>query len=95
MEKREGVGQISGEVGSLGDITRVTRTENGEKEEVKFREEVGREEEVKEGEFWVGSGQRREEKMGGGIKEEGWEENVCGEERKREGVGEAQEHEEK
>lgn len=43
----EGVGQISEEVGSRGDITRVMRAERGEKEEVKFREE-----EEKEWEFF-------------------------------------------
>lgn len=44
----KGLGKFSGEVGSQADITRVMRAGRGEKEEVKFREEVGREEEEKE-----------------------------------------------
>lgn len=44
----KGLGKFSGEVGSQADTTRVMRAGRGEKEEVKFREEVGREEEEKE-----------------------------------------------
>lgn len=81
-------GQNCGQVGSRADITRVMRAKRGEKEEVKFSEEVLREEEEKEGEVWEGGELRGEEKWGEEIieegwqeKEKGWEEKACGERR--------------
>lgn len=61
VKAEEGVGQISEEVGSWGDITRVMRAERGEIEEVKFREE-----EEKEWEFFNGGRRNKRGMVGGG-----------------------------